>query len=250
MSDTTPQKNTQALWIRTGIIVVVIAALAAGFIYWRLTSSSVYVDAASIDAPLIDLAPSQAGTLEEVYVNVGDEVPQNATVARVGNELIKSKVSGVIVSEPDTIGALISPGEAVVTMVDPTQLRVIGKVDENKGLSRSRLRLMRSAHRNSPALSTRSHRHRTSRGSCSIFRTQRETQQFDVKARFDTTAIHNSRTACRRACGSTLNSTIIWPYELARRKATRQMHRLTGHPWLVLATVMLGPCSSVSTEPS
>jgi multidrug resistance efflux pump len=192
MSDTTPQKNTQALWIRTGIIVVVIAALAAGFIYWRLTSSSVYVDAASIDAPLIDLAPSQAGTLEEVYVNVGDEVPQNATVARVGNELIKSKVSGVIVSEPDTIGALISPGEAVVTMVDPTQLRVIGKVDENKGLSN--IQVGESVTFTVDAFGSQKFTgvideiSPTSNQSGIVFNisNQRQTQQFDVKARFDT----------------------------------------------------------------
>jgi len=35
----------------------------------------------------------------------------------------------------DTIGAQIPPGLSVVKMIDPAQLRVVGRIDENKGLS-------------------------------------------------------------------------------------------------------------------
>src|ERR1700690_3809314 len=133
-----PKKSNtaRALWIRTGVVVIVIAAAATGLIYWRVTSSRVYVDSASIEAPLIDLAPSAPGTLEDVYVKVGDEVNQNAVVARVGNELVTTQEAGIIVSVPANIGAQVSPQQPVATMIDPTQLRVVGEVDEDKGLDR------------------------------------------------------------------------------------------------------------------
>ena len=197
MAETTSQhsgKSARSVWIRTGIIVAVIAMAAVGFIYWRVTASRVYVDSASIEAPLIELSPSQAGTLEDVYVQVGDSVPENATVALVGNELIKSKVAGTIVSVPNTIGASIPAGQAVITMIDPTQLRVLGKVDENKGLSRIQVGDMViftvdtfGSKQYSAVVDEISP---TSEQSGIVFNIsdQREVKQFDVKARFDTTA--------------------------------------------------------------
>ncbi len=191
---TSPQTKTRSPWIATGIIVALIAVAAGGFIYWRMTSQSIFVDTASIQAPLIALAPSQPGTLEEVYVNVGDRVPQNATVARVGNELIKSKVAGIIVAEPDTIGAEINPGEAVVTMVDPSQLRVVGKVDENKGLSSIAIgdpvNFTVDAFGSQQFSGIIDEISPTSNQSGIVFNisSQRQTQQFDIKARFDTAA--------------------------------------------------------------
>jgi multidrug resistance efflux pump len=191
---TAPQPMTRSHWIRTGIIVALVAALSGGFIYWRVTSARVYVDSASIEAPLIDLAPSQAGVLEDVYVQVGDEVAENATVARVGNELIKSKVAGVIVSTPDTIGAQISPGEAVVTMIDPTQLRVVGRVDEDKGLSRiavgDNVIFTVDAFGSKEFTAVVDEVSPTSEQSGIVFNIsdKREVKQFDVKARFDVSA--------------------------------------------------------------
>lgn len=179
------------MWIRTGIIVFAIAMVATGFIYWRVTSSRVYVDSASIEAPLIDLSPSQPGVLEDVYVQVGDSVPQNAAVARVGNELIKSKVAGTIVSVPDTIGAETNAGEPVITMIDPTQLRVVGSVDENKGLSR--LQVGDTVIFTVDTFGSKQYSavvdeiSPTSEQSGIVFNIsdQREVKQFDVKARFD-----------------------------------------------------------------
>jgi len=195
MPPATPaQPSTRNLWIRTGIVVALIAAIAGGFIYWRVTSTRVSVDTASIEAPLIALAPSQAGTLEEVYVNVGDSVAENATVARVGNELIKTSVAGVVVSTPNTIGAQIDPGTAVVTMIDPTQLRVVGAVDEDKGLDR--IKVGDSVTFTVDAFGSEQFNgvvdeiSPTSEQSGVVFNIsdKREVKQFDVKARFDTSA--------------------------------------------------------------
>jgi multidrug resistance efflux pump len=181
-------------WIMTGIIVALIAALAGGFIYWQIISKRVYVDAASIVAPEIDLSPSQAGILEGVYVNEGDAVNANQTVARVGDDLIQTKVAGIIVSVPDTVGAQVNPGTPVVTMIDPTQLRVVGQVDENKGLDRIQVgdpvTFTVDAFGSKQFSAVVDEISPTSQQSQVVFNIsdQRQEQQFDVKARFDTTA--------------------------------------------------------------
>ncbi len=56
----------------------------------------------------------------------------------VGNEIVEAQTSGEIVSVDQNIGEYENPltGKAnVATMIDPTQLRVVGELDENKGLS-------------------------------------------------------------------------------------------------------------------
>lgn len=201
MSETTNTTGThnqkssaRRVWIRTGIVVACMAAIAGGLLYWLVISQRVSIDTATIDAPEIDLAPSQPGVLENVYVNEGDTVAANQTVARVGNQLIQSKVAGIVISVPDTIGAAVNANETVVAMIDPTQLRVVGSVDEDKGLDRVAV--------GDPVVFTvdafSSKKYSgvideiapTSEQSQVVFNIsdQREEKQFDVKARFDTSA--------------------------------------------------------------
>jgi len=184
---------TRQIWVRTGILAVVIFAIAGGIIYWMMTAHNVYIDSASVKAPLINLSPSAPGILQEVYVHEGDVVNANTPVARVDNELVKTKVAGVIVSVPETIGAQVSPSAPVVTMIDPTQLRVVGEVDENKGLDR--IKVGEPATFTVDAFGSQQFSGvidevaPTSNASGVVFNisNSRETQQFDVKARFDTT---------------------------------------------------------------
>ncbi len=109
-----------------------------GGLYWYVSSQTVYIDLSQIQAPLINLSPVNSGVLEAVYVNVGDTVAVNQPVARVGNEIVKAKIAGQIVSVDNNIGEYVNVmtgAGTVATMIDPTQLRVVGNLDENKGLA-------------------------------------------------------------------------------------------------------------------
>lgn len=175
-----------------GILGIVLFALAAGGgIYWYITSQRVYVDTAYVQAPLINLSPVHGGTLQDVMVNVGDTVPASTVVAQVGNELIKTNVAGLIVNASNQLGQLIAPGQTVATMIDPNQLRVVGRVDENKGLSQ--ISVGEPAVFTVDAFGSKEYQgivdeiSPTSRQSDVVFNIsdQRQAQQFDVKIRFD-----------------------------------------------------------------
>jgi len=186
-------KGTRRTWIITGIVVLLIAAATGGGIYLYIEGQRVYVDQSSIIAPEIDLSPSSPGILQDVYVNEGDEVPANFTVAQVGDQLIQTQVAGIIISVPDQVGAEVTAGSPVVTMIDPTQLRVVGQVQENEGLDRIKVgdavTFTVDAFGSQKFSGVVDEVSPTSQQSQVVFNIsdQREEQDFDVKARFDTT---------------------------------------------------------------
>jgi multidrug resistance efflux pump len=124
------------IWIILGLLVVV--GLIGGGAYFYVSSKTISIENSTITAPLINLSPVNSGILQAVFVNEGDEVPANTPIAQVGTEIVKSTTAGEIVSVDQNLGQYLNAvtGQATVaTMIDPTQLRVVGNLDENKGLS-------------------------------------------------------------------------------------------------------------------
>jgi multidrug resistance efflux pump len=186
-----PQLRRRALIFGgIGLAIIIIAGVAA---YLISSDNEVYIDTSSISAPIIDLSPVTAGTLNAVYVNEGDMLPANAPVALVGTEVIMTTEAGLVVQVNNTIGAQITPGDAVVEMIDPTQLRVVGRIDEDKGLSQIQVgdpvTFTVDAFGGTTFTGVVDEVSPTSNESGVVFNIsdQRETQQFDVEARFDTT---------------------------------------------------------------
>jgi multidrug resistance efflux pump len=179
------------IWGSPALAILVAAGIA---IYIITSGQSVSIDTATISAPLIELTPMSAGSLNAVYVNEGDTVAANTPVAEVGTEIITTKVAGTIVQVNNTIGAQIAPGQTVVEMIDPTQLRVVGAIDENKGLAQ--IQIGDPASFTVDAFGSKSFTGvvdeiaPTSNQSDVVFNIsdQRETQQFDIKVRFDENA--------------------------------------------------------------
>lgn len=176
------------IWGGLAIVILVLGGIA---VYFIIANKSVYIDTATISAPIIELAPINTGPLNAVYVNEGDIVLANTPVAEVGTEIISTKVSGTVVQVTNTIGAQINSGQSVVEMVDPLQLRVVGSIDENKGLAQ--VQVGDPASFTVDAFGSKSFTGvvdeiaPTSNQSDVVFNIsdQRETQQFDIKVRFD-----------------------------------------------------------------
>ncbi len=173
-----------------GVLIIIIAVIAA---YIISGSNVISIDTASISAPLINLSPTTSGNLNAVYVNEGDILPANTPVALVGTEVVKTTVAGLVVQVNDTVGAQINPGQAVVEMIDPTQLRVVGRIDETKGLSKIQIgdpvTFTVDAFGSKSFSGVVDEIAPTSNESGIVFNIsdQRQTQQFDIKARFDIT---------------------------------------------------------------
>lgn len=134
------EKLMQKLLKNTRVLIALVAVLILGGLttawYFINASNQVYIEKSQVTAASIDLASTAAGKLEAVYVNDGDMITANTVVARVGNELVKSKIDGLVIMAREDIGKLVSPGEKVVSMVSPSDLRIVGQLAEDKGLSK------------------------------------------------------------------------------------------------------------------
>jgi multidrug resistance efflux pump len=130
----TEKKRDPRVLVLAAFIVLAIGGGIGAFAYISATSKTVYIDKGQISAPLVDLSPASAGTLKAVFVSAGDMIPPNTVVAQVDTELIKSTDGGLVVTVNNNIGKVVAPGTPIVTTVDPTQLRVVGQVQEDKGL--------------------------------------------------------------------------------------------------------------------
>jgi multidrug resistance efflux pump len=122
------------LWVIAALVVI---GGIAGGLYYYVSSKTVYIDLSQIQAPLINLSPANSGVLQAMYVNPGGMVTANEPIALVGNQVVEAQTAGEIVTTNDNIGQYMNTmtGQGTVaTMIDPTQLRVVGNLDENKGL--------------------------------------------------------------------------------------------------------------------
>ncbi len=135
----TIQRFSKNVWILTVLISLILVGGASVFAFLKISSGHIYTDKADIEAPRIDLAPQSTGILEEILVHEGDFIDANTVVARIGNELIKTKSEGVVTATKADVGKIFNRGEAVVSMSDPTELRVVGRIEEDKGLSDVRI---------------------------------------------------------------------------------------------------------------
>lgn len=184
--------HTRLIYIGSGAFgILAVGAVAA---YLLIAHNRVAIDTASIQAPLIGLTSSVPGRLTAVYVQPADHVAANQPVALVGTQVITSKVAGLIVAVDDAVGSQVNAGTNVVTMIDPAQLRVVGRIDENKGLAQVRVgdpvTFTVDAFGGRSFTGVVDEIAPTSNQSGIVFNisSQRETQQFDIKARFDTSA--------------------------------------------------------------
>ena len=191
----TSKKSTSPLvFALAAFIVVVLGGGIGGFAYFSAASHTVYIDKASLEAPVVNLSPTAAGTLNNVYVQVGQVLPPNTVVASVGTELIKSTSGGLVITVNNNIGKNVAPTDVVVSTIDPTQLQVVGQVQEDKGLTSIQVgqqaKFTVDAFGGQQFYGTVSEVSPTSEQSDVVFNVsdQRQEQNFDVKIKFDTTA--------------------------------------------------------------
>ena len=124
----------RVLMLAAGLVLVVGGA-AAAVAYLLVASGQVYIDKSQVEAPQISLAPTVAGVVQNIFVEEGEVIAPNTVVAQVGNQLIKSTSGGLVISASKDVGKNVAAGTPVVTTIDPKQLRVVGQLDEDKGLA-------------------------------------------------------------------------------------------------------------------
>lgn len=120
--------------IAIGGLILVVAIAIGGVTYWKISSNRIYIEKGEISAPQIDLSSQNGGILETLMVKEGDMIEKNQPVAQIGDEVVRSREDGLVIKVQDKIGKLFNHGEAVVSIIRPSDLRILGTIGEDKGL--------------------------------------------------------------------------------------------------------------------
>ena len=121
-------------WVISLFSFLIIFGLLFLFLFWQVDRTRVYVENSYLDAPIVNISPIQAGSLNALYVKEGDMVEANSEVALVGSGIIYAKEKGVVVSAPSLIGAYFLPGQTILSIVKNNEMKVVGAIEETKGL--------------------------------------------------------------------------------------------------------------------
>ena len=122
-------------WVQSVSLIILIFGMLAGFLFWQSSKNTVFIENSQLEAPMISISPSSPGILNALYVKEGDAVEANTNVALVGSSILSSQEGGVVDSAPRILGSYITPGQAVVSIVNNQEMEVVGALEETKGLS-------------------------------------------------------------------------------------------------------------------
>lgn len=134
-NNNTKQNIFKKGWVQSLIAFVVIFGSLFGFLFFESNKNTVFIENSGLEAPIINLTPSSPGILNAMYVKEGDHILANSEVALVGSQIISAKVGGIVASAPLLLGSYFSPGQTIVSIVNVDEMKVVGQIEETKGLS-------------------------------------------------------------------------------------------------------------------
>jgi multidrug resistance efflux pump len=135
------------------VLIIVIAAAVVGFNLWRNSQMYVSTDNASISGQPVQVGSMNAGRVDVINPQVGAivhkgdvlasvAIPSQTGMSQNGTPIVGflgasdtrvdvvAPFDGVVIATPVAVGSTVQAGQAIVTMVDPTQLWVNANIDE------------------------------------------------------------------------------------------------------------------------
>ena len=175
-------------------LLLLILILIFGYIYFESTTGRIFIDKSLIQTQVITISPSLPGKVLEIDVKEGQLVQNGDKLAIVGSETLRADTDGLIISAPDLTGSTVNQATQLIQMIRPVNMRVVGTIDEDKGLNKIKIGQIVSftvdavpnktfwgyVDKISPSAVAPAFSFSTS--------SERGTQQFTVDAKFDTNA--------------------------------------------------------------
>lgn len=134
--ETPKQSIFKKPWVQSVTGIVIVSVIATIILIYKSISSYIAIDDSLIQAPVISIGPLSQGILDEVNVRPGDMVTAGQILGRVGAETLSAKIAGIVIDVTNTPGQLFTPSQAVVKMIDPSELRIVGTIKETDGLTK------------------------------------------------------------------------------------------------------------------
>lgn len=130
-------RNPKVLRVLVAIVIIIIAS--AGFAFLALTSGRVAIDDSLVSDPISNIAPVTPGTLQETDVYENEFIQKGDPLAVVNGQTIYAQTNGLVIMANTQLGSIVSAQNPVAQIIDPSQMRIAGTIDENKGLDQIKI---------------------------------------------------------------------------------------------------------------
>ncbi|HRS22961.1 MAG TPA: HlyD family efflux transporter periplasmic adaptor subunit [Candidatus Woesebacteria bacterium] len=122
-------------WKITSLVCLLLVIIGSYF-YYQKTVDRVFISKSVIQAPVITVSPSLTGKVTEISVKEGQMVETGDKLAVVGSEVLRAETDGLVISANDLTGSTVNQATQLIQMIRPVNMRVVGTLDENKGLNK------------------------------------------------------------------------------------------------------------------
>ena len=103
------------------------------------STGRVHIDKSLVQSPIITISPTSGGKVREIDVKEGQTVQSGDQLAVVGSETLRADTDGLIISASDLTGSTVTAQTQLIQMIRPVNIRVVGTIDEDKGLNAIRV---------------------------------------------------------------------------------------------------------------
>ena len=125
--------------MRILIIIIVAVLLIGGFFIYEKLKDRVSIENSLVLAPIVSISPDTQGKILAIKVYDGERVRKGDGLATVGTKTLNAYEDGLVVSTNNAVGSLANPQIPVVSMINFSDMRIAGTLDETKGLNKIRI---------------------------------------------------------------------------------------------------------------
>ena len=135
-------KSKRKALITAVLALMVIAMAGVGTYYWYNNTYYVSTEDATVTSDLVKSGPQISGKLLELYVNEGQHVEKGQIIARqdmgtlpdtsLEMSIVRAPITGTVIKKQGTVGEIVSPGQSLAIMIDPSAIYINANIEETK----------------------------------------------------------------------------------------------------------------------
>lgn len=128
--------------IYTILAVMVLALGTIAVFYWFENTNYVATEDAKVTGDLVTVSPQIFGKLLELNLEEGDSVIKDQILGRqeminlpetsIDQSVFRAPISGIVIKKQGTVGEVVSPGQTIALIIDPSKLYVNANIEETK----------------------------------------------------------------------------------------------------------------------
>ncbi len=117
------------------IAAVIIALSLSGFLFLQFRTGRVFIDDSLVSAPISTVATVSPGKLQEMDVYENEYITKGQPLGVVGGTTLFADTDGLVSMASNQLGSIVSTQNPIAQIIDISNMRIAGTLDENKGLS-------------------------------------------------------------------------------------------------------------------